>query len=244
MLTMASDAIHIEALGKSFERVTVLNDVTLRVRAGEIMALVGANGAGKTTLLEMLATVQLPTRGRATVGGYDLAGRGAQIRRIVGYCPAGTESFYPQLTGLANLEFFASLHGLAPHEARSRARIALATMGAAAVSDVKFQQCSAGMKQRLTIARALVADPQILLLDEPTRSLDAEARTEFHRWLRHSFAGARNGTVLLVTHDSDEVDACCDRIAVLEHGAIGAVRRTGGTPADAPARMSARSATA
>src|SRR5205807_3920759 len=90
------------ALPISFKNVSVLKDVTLRVRAGEIMALVGSNGAGKTTLLEMLATVQLPTSGRATVGGYDLVRQAGQIRRIAGYCPAGAESFYPQLTARAN----------------------------------------------------------------------------------------------------------------------------------------------
>src|SRR5947209_4953446 len=190
MLKMTGDAIRIEAIAKSFKTATVLKDITLRVRAGEIMALVGANGAGKTTLLEMLATVQLPTSGRAKVGGYDLIHQAAQIRRIVGYCPAGAESFYPQLTGRANLEFFAALHGLSPREARRRTHTVLETMGASAVGDVKFQQCSAGMKQRLTVARALIADPQILLLDEPTRSLDADARRELHRWLRHSFVGA------------------------------------------------------
>src|SRR5438105_3249186 len=220
MLKISGDGIRIEAIAKSFKNVSVLKDVTLRVRAGEIMALVGSNGAGKTTLLEMLATVQLPTSGRATVGGYDLVRQAGQIRRIAGYCPAGAESFYPQLTARANLEFFAALHGLSPHEARIRTREVLERMGASAVSEVKVQQCSAGMRQRLTVARALVADPQILLLDEPTRSLDADARREFHRWLRHTFVGTTNKSVLLVTHDPDEAQHVCDRVAELGDGTI------------------------
>src|SRR5207302_125075 len=120
----------------------------------------------------------------------------------------------------ANLEFFAALHGLSPHEARIRTREVLEMMGASAVSEVKVQQCSAGMRQRLTVARALVADPQILLLDEPTRSLDADARREFHRWLRHTFVGTTNKSVLLVTHDPDEAQHVCDRLAELGDGTI------------------------
>jgi ABC-2 type transport system ATP-binding protein len=224
MLNMLGDAIRIEAIAKSFANAPVLRDVTLRVRVGEIMALVGPNGSGKTTLLEILATLQLPTAGRATIGGFDVVRQAGQIRRIVGYCAAGAESFYPQLTGRVNLEFFAALHGLSPQEARTRTCTVLETMGASEVGDVAVQRYSAGMKQRLSLARALLADAPILLLDEPTRSLDADARCEFHRLLRQTLAGATNKAVLLVTHDPNEASAVCDRVAVLSGGAIARVR--------------------
>jgi ABC-type multidrug transport system ATPase subunit len=220
MLKMPGDAIHLEAMVKSFRNLSVLTDVTLRVRVGEMVAIVGSNGAGKTTLLEILATLQLPTSGNATVGGFDLVSQAEQIKRIVGYCPAGAESFYPQLTGRANLEFFAALNGLSPHEATTRTRVVLEMMGASEVSEVVVQRCSAGMKQKLNLARALLADAPILLLDEPTRSLDAAARHAFYRLLRETLVGARNKTVLLVTHDPNEASAVCDRRAVLSGGAI------------------------
>lgn len=238
MLKMPGDAIRLEAIGKSFSNVTVLKDVTLRVRAGEILALVGSNGAGKTTLLELLATVQLPTSGRATVGGFDLVGQAEQIKRIVGYCPAGADSFYPQLTGRANLEFFAALYGLSPQGARTRTRAVLEMMGVLEVGDVVVQRYSAGMKQKLNLARALLGDAPILLLDEPTKSLDADARREFHGLLRR-LAGAMNTTVLLVTHDPDEARAVCDRVALLSGGAIARASTVDAATAPAPARSAA-----
>jgi ABC-2 type transport system ATP-binding protein len=224
VLNIPGDAIRIEAIAKSFANVPVLQDVTLRVRVGEIMALVGSNGSGKTTLLEILATLQLPTAGRATVGGFEVGRQARQIRRIVGYCAAGAESFYPQLTGRANLEFFAALHGLSPQEARTRTSTVLKAMGTSAVGDVAVQRYSAGMKQRLSLARALLGDAPILLLDEPTRSLDGDARCEFHRFLRQTLVGTLNKTVLMVTHDSNEASAVCDRVAVLSGGTIARVR--------------------
>jgi ABC-2 type transport system ATP-binding protein len=238
MLKMPGDAIRLEAIGKSFGCVTVLKDVTLRVRAGEILALVGSNGAGKTTLLELLATVQLPTSGRAIVGGFDLVDQADQIKRIVGYCPAGAESFYPRLTGRANLEFFAALYGLCPPEARTRTRAVLDMMGVAEAGEVVVQRYSAGMKQKLNLARALLPDAPILLLDEPTISLDTDARRQLHGLLRH-LAGAANTTVLLVTHDAAEAHAVCDRVALLNGGAIARVRTVEAATALHSARLAA-----
>jgi ABC-2 type transport system ATP-binding protein len=242
MLKMPGDAIRLEAIVKSFRNLSVLTDVTLRVRVGEIVALVGSNGAGKTTLLEILATLQLPTSGRATVCGFDLVSQAEQIKRIVGYCPAGAESFYPQLTGRANLEFFAALNGLAPHEARTRASAVLEMMGGLEVSEVMLQRYSAGMKQKLNLARALLGDAPMLLLDEPTRSLDADARHKFYRLLRQTLAGAMNKTVLLVTHDPNEASAVSDRVAVLSGGAIARVSTADDGPLTGATLVPARSA--
>lgn len=223
MLKMAGDAIHLEAIGKSFGTVTVLKDVTLRVRVGEIMALVGPNAAGKTTLLELLATVQLPTSGRGMVCGLDLVDQSQQIKRMVGYCPAGAESFYPQLTGRANLEFFAALGGLSPRETRKRTHAVLKMLGALEIGELIVQRYSAGMKQKLNLARALMADASILLLDEPTRSLDPDARRDLYRLIRQTLVDGLNKTVLLVTHDLNEAGAICDRAALLSGGTIARV---------------------
>ena len=234
-----NNLIRLQAIAKSFPashlrrrlqrrdagstKLEVLRDVTLQVRAGEVMALVGSNGAGKTTLLEILATVQLPTSGSAIIGGYDLVRQSEHVRQIVGYCPANSNSFYPRLTGQANLEFFAALNGMSPNEARLRTRTVLGAIGGSDLRDVVFQRYSTGMKQKLALARALLADPLILLLDEPTRSLDPFAQGQFHDVLRRSVVGALNKTVLLVTHNLSEAETVADRVALLGRGTIAGV---------------------
>ena len=243
---MTGDAISLVAIRKSFPtasragvwrrgdtgRLEVLRDVTLQLRAGEIMGLVGSNGAGKTTLLEILATTQLPTGGSGLVGGYDLVARAGSIRRIIGYCPAGSDSFFPRLTCAANLEFFAALKELSPRDARLRIRNVLEMIRATELTNLIFQRCSAGMKQKLSLARALLADPPILLLDEPTRSLDPASRRELQELLRLTLAGAQRKTVLLVTHDLQESGRLCDRVALLRNGCIAGIWPAAHVPAD------------
>jgi ABC-2 type transport system ATP-binding protein len=187
------------------------------------MGVIGPNGAGKTTLLEIVATLQLPTSGSATIGGLDLVTHAEGVKRLVGYCPSDSESFYPRLTGRANLEFFAALDGLSPREARSRVEAVLGTIRAAELADARFQQCSAGMKQKLGLARALLADPPILLLDEPTRSLDPGSQRQFHVLLRHTLADRSGKTILIVTHSLREAERVCDRVALLRDGEIAVV---------------------
>lgn len=227
--------IHLDGIAKSYRasgsrfglrgrpaarEVVVLEEVTLQVRRAEILGLVGPNGAGKTTLVEILATLQLPTGGTATVAGLDVVRQAAEVRRRIGYCPAGPDSFYPRLTVRRNLEFFAALSELSPGAARGRVREVLEMVDASKVADVVFQQVSAGMRQRLALARALVADPPVLLLDEPTRSVDVEARRRLHALLRDRLAAEQGKTVLLVTHDMSEAEAVCDRVARLRDGRI------------------------
>jgi ABC-2 type transport system ATP-binding protein len=234
------DAICLAAIAKSFQRPVdrllgrslartgtepVLRDITLRVCRGEIMGLVGSNGAGKTTLLEILATVQLPTGGSGVVGGYDLLTESLNIRRIIGYCPASDGGFYPTLTGQANLEFFGALGGLSPRDAAERAEAVLDVVGGSGLGLSVFQRFSAGMRQKLALARALVADPPILLLDEPTRSLDPSTQTEFHHLLRRVLVETMGKTILLVTHDRREMHALCNRVACLRGGIIAGVGR-------------------
>lgn len=244
---LAGDVIRLRAITKSFptsrallrlsrrqdrSRVEVLENVTLQVRAGEIMGLVGSNGAGKTTLLEILATVQRPTSGGALVGGYDLVAEADAVKRLVGYCPSTSESFYPRLTGGANLEFFAALHGMSPREARSRTDRVLEMIRATELRGVIFQRCSAGMKQKIGLARALLADPPILLLDEPTRSLDPASQRELQDLLRRTLVDALKKTVLLVTHNLTEAEQICDRIALLRNGTVAGVWSADHLPAE------------
>ena len=222
-MTEATDAIRLHSISKRFRTIgagrDVLRGITLQVRRGEIFGVIGLNGSGKTTLLEIVAAAQLPSSGRGTVAGYDLLSQPERVRATVGYCPANLESFYPRLTGKANLEFFAALRNMSPSEAVSQSREILAVINASELSDTLFQRYSTGMKQKLSLARALLGGPAVVLLDEPTRSLDPTARREFQDLLRR-IADAGQTSIVLVTHNLDEARRICDRVALLEDGSI------------------------
>jgi ABC-2 type transport system ATP-binding protein len=198
----------------------VLKGVSLQVYEGEVLGLLGPNGAGKTTLMEILSTLLLPTSGQATIGGYDVVREAKQARRALSYCPSTSGDFYPRLTGMQNLEFFALLNNLPPREARSRIQKVLTLIALDGGNPAHFQRYSEGMKQRLTIARALLTDPKVLLLDEPTRGLDPVSQGEIRRFLRERVVAQLGKTVLLVTHSLSEAEHVCDRLAILHRGQI------------------------
>jgi len=206
----------------------VLRNINLEIFTGEVLGLLGANGAGKTTFLEILSTLLLPTGGRAQVGGYELVRQAAQVRKIVGYCPCASQSFYPRLTGLGNLEFFALLNNIPPRTARDKIEELLDLVGVDGARNARFQFYSDGMKQRLSLARTLLTDPDVLLLDEPTRSLDPLLQHEICRFLRDTLVEKLGKTVLLVTHNLAEAEDVCDRVAIMREGMIVSV----GTPAE------------
>jgi len=213
----------------------VLRGVSLEVYRGEALGLLGPNGAGKTTLLEILCTLLLPTGGQASVGGYDVVREARQVRKVVSYCPSASDNFYPRLTGMANLEFYALLNNLSPQEARRRIPTVLNLVELDASRDVAFQRYSEGMKQRLALARALLTDPELLLLDEPTRSLDPVLQQEIRKFVREQVVAKLGKTVLLVTHSLLEAEQVCDRLAILHRGQIVSlgtpeeIKRAGGT---------------
>ena len=197
----------------------VVRDVRCEVRAGECFGLLGPNGAGKTTLFKMLATLVLPDAGTATVGGFDLVRDAAEVRRLLTPVIADERSLYWRISARENLRLFASLHGL--HGAAASGRIAelLATVELED-SPKMVGMFSSGMKQRLLIARALISRPRILLLDEPTRSLDPVSARALREFLRTEIAGRQGCTILLATHSTEEALELCDRVAVLDRGRI------------------------
>ena len=241
---MNATAISVEGLTKTFPRPgllpgvlprrfapsgqPVLKGVALDVATGEIVGLLGPNGAGKTTLLEILATLLLPDGGRGEVGGYDLLRQAAQVRTAISYCAASVQAFYPQLSGLENLEFFAALNDIPRRKTPPRIREALDCVGINGAAFKKVQCYSEGMKQRLALARVLLTGAPVLLFDEPTRSLDVDAQREFWRLLRETLVARLGKTVLLVTHSVAEAKAVCDRVAILDDGRIARV----GAPAE------------
>lgn len=207
--------IKINSLVKSYGLNPVLRGVNLHVRPGEFVTLVGANGAGKTTLLRIVASLLQPGDGQVLVGGWPLPDHADKVRRYIGMV-SHHPLLYGDLTAAENLKFFARLYGLDDEEARVDR--ALRTVGLAARQRDPVRTFSRGMTQRLTIARATLHEPDVLLLDEPYTGLDREAAALLDDLLRGE--AARGRTILMITHDLVHGLNVCDRIVVLSRGKI------------------------
>jgi len=197
-----------------------LAGISFTVQRGEAAAIVGHNGAGKSTLLRILATLILPTRGQALLGGCDVEQDGAGARAKLGYHTGGDEGFYTRLTGRQNLEFFASMNNLAGGEVAGRITAIAERLGIVKDLDRQVRTLSTGMTHRLGLARALLHGPEVLLLDEPTRSLDPLGAAEFRRLLKEDLVGKRGTTLLFASHTLAEVEEIADRVIVLDHGEL------------------------
>jgi len=202
-----------------------LQDVSLTARPGEVMVLAGPNGSGKTTLLKLVSTMLLPDAGNVTVEGMDTRLAGDEVRRTVGFAVANERSFFPRLTASENLELFGALEDLVRSERRQRIAWTLEATGLAAARDTLVMKFSSGMYQRLGIARALLKQPRVLLLDEPTRSLDVHGAE--HLWQVFRQIAAEGCTVLLATHSFEEAAALGNEIVVLVRGEVRARERIG-----------------
>ncbi len=200
--------------------VEALADVSFRVGPGAISAVLGANGAGKTTLLKILATLLRPTAGSVSLDGADAARSAAQCRARLGYCGAVERSFYHRLSGRENLWFFGRLQNLPRSRLRLRIEECLTLFRLSDKGDQRFAQYSTGMQQLLGLARALLHSPSILLLDEPTRSLDPYNAEQYRVLLREVLARQLNMTVLLATHNFAEAEQIADRVIFLHQGRV------------------------
>ena len=213
------EGIVAEGLVKSFGPVRALDGVSLAVGAGQVVGLLGPNGAGKSTLLRILGTTVLPDEGTARVGGFDVTvEEGQDARRSAGLVLGDERAWYLRLSGRENLRFFAALEGLGRREAVGRTDELLGAFGLVEAGGRAVQGYSAGMRAKLALARALLADPPVLLLDEPTRSLDPVAAVEFRELARGLADEGR--AVLLTTHDLHEAAAVADRVVVLSEGRV------------------------
>jgi ABC-type multidrug transport system ATPase subunit len=205
-----------------FEKPTALAlaGVSFEVREGEALALLGANGAGKSTLLRILATLLIPTRGTARLGGYDAVRQPKEVRRKLGYHAGTDHGFYARLTGRENLRFFGRLNHLSSASTKQRISQLAEQFRLTEALDRQVRTLSSGTVQRLSLARALVHQPSVLLLDEPTRSLDAIAAMEFRRFLKKEIVQGAGTSLLFASHTLPEVELLADRIAVIDRGRL------------------------
>ena len=200
------------------ERFLAVDGIDLTVESGEIFGILGPNGAGKTTTMRMLATLLEPTRGEARVLGIDVREHPREVRARLGAMLSGERSLYWKLTARENLEYFAALYHVPPRDTRARIDAALAGVKLADRSEDYVERFSTGMRQRLALARALLPDPPLVILDEPTVGLDPQSARDLRDRVRD--LGRQGRTVLLTTHYMEEADQLCDRIAIIDHGRI------------------------
>jgi ABC-2 type transport system ATP-binding protein len=197
-----------------------LRGVSFSVAPGEVLALVGANGAGKSTLLRILTTLLLPTRGRAWVGGADVAREPARVLRQLGFHGGSDASFYARLSAQENLRLFATLNNIQSHDANRRVAHLSELLHLGPVLNQQVRTLSTGTVHRLGLARALLHQPSVVLLDEPTRSLDPLAASEFRRFLRDEVVRRQGATVLFASHTPAEVEQLAGRVALLHSGKL------------------------
>jgi ABC-2 type transport system ATP-binding protein len=211
-----------EMLRHPFHRAlnTAVDGLSCEIFSGELFGLLGPNGAGKTTIFKMLSATTTPDSGTATVLGYDAVRQPAKVRRLVSCVYANERTLYWRLSAWENLRLWASLNNLHGAEGRARIEEVLRTVDLSDTGEKLVAMFSTGMRQRLLIARALLSQPKLLLLDEPTRSLDPISARSFRQLLRHITSEGDGCTVMLATHNSEEAMELCDRVAVLDHGRL------------------------
>jgi len=195
-----------------------LDGVSFTAASTEVVALLGPNGSGKTTALKLISTMLLPDGGSVRVGGFDSLRDSGKVRRQVGIAVATERSFFPRLSARENLVFFAALDEVPRRERMRRIEEVLCITGLEEQADTLVMKFSSGVYQRLGLARALIKRPSVLLLDEPTRSLDAAATS--HLWTTIRGLADQDTTVFLATHNFAEAAALADRLLLLDHGVL------------------------
>ena len=216
---MEENVIHIRNLTKKFGDFTAVDHISFDVRRGEIFGFLGANGAGKTTAMRILCGLSRPTEGEGTVAGYDICSEQEKIKRNIGYM-SQKFSLYPDLTVRENIRLFGGIYGLKDRQIREKTDAVLDVLGMQSERDQFAGALPLGWKQKLAFSIAMVHDPGIIFLDEPTGGVDPETRRRF--WEMIYDAAERRVTVFVTTHYMDEAEYC-DRVSVMVDGRIAAL---------------------
>lgn len=204
----------------SSKAVVALNQISLTIATGEIFGLIGRNGQGKTTLIKSIASLLLPTHGSITVFDHDTNNDGQSVKSLIGLVSADERTFYGRLTGWQNLLFFARLYGMADTSARRRINELAEIFDFHPMLPRRFQELSSGNKQRMSLIRALLIDPPLILMDEPTRSLDPIAADELRRILHDELNVKQGKTIFITSHNLAEVETLCSRVGFLSRGEV------------------------
>jgi len=221
--------------GNGRKPVVAVDRVTFRVRRGEVFGILGPNGSGKSTLVRCIATLLIPDEGTITVFGHDVLREEMAVKRLINRVSVEA-SFFKKLTPMENLIYGARLYGLEPREARQRILEVMERLGLKREDVFRpMEEMSRGMQQKVAIARAFLTQPILLLLDEPTTGLDPRSKREVQAFVE-DLRDNHDATILLTTHDMQEADVLCDRVAILDEGQIVAL--------DTPAGLKARVARA
>ena len=201
-------------------QIPVLRGISLTVPEGDSFGILGVNGAGKTTLLKVLSGLMLANSGRVEIGGVDVT-RGSDLAHTsLMYISSEERTHYMRLSGWQNLDFYADLFEIPIKQKKSQINSLVELVGLSKDIDEKVIRYSSGMKQRLAIARGLLSDPDILLLDEPTRSLDPVGARDLWAFIREELMAVQNKTVILATHDMEEATVLCDTVEIIDGGTI------------------------
>ncbi len=201
--------------------VNAVDNLNLTIKKGELFGLLGPNGAGKTTLVKILCTLLPPDDGTATVNGFDVAKQQMRVKQSIGTIfSVGERGFFWRLSGYSNLEFFAAINNVPRSGRKQRIMEVLELVGLQEKAFDVFQKYSGGMKRKLALARALLADPPILLLDEPTTGLDVTSSRNIRDFIKNDLSKKHGKTVLYTTHYIEEVSQMCDRVGIMNKGKI------------------------
>jgi len=233
VVTSKESAIVIDNLTKRFEDVTAVDGLSLEVEKGELFGLLGPNGAGKTTTINVLCGLLEPTSGSVSVGGYDVRKKTDKVKELIGVCPQDTAVF-SHLTGRENVELFGNLHATQKEKLKKNADDLLRKMGLLEDAKRRVGKYSGGMRRRINLIMALVHDPEIAFLDEPTVGMDPQSRRAVWGFIKE--LKKRNKTVILTTHYMEEAEELCDRVGIIDYGKLIAL----GSPKQLKAKFRAK----
>jgi ABC-2 type transport system ATP-binding protein len=214
---MEKNAIAIDNLTKKFEDVTAVDGLSIEIEEGELFGLLGPNGAGKTTIINILCGLLRATSGSTRVAGYDVQKETEKVKELIGVCPQDTAT-YPYLTGKENVELFGNLYAMPKEKLRKNTDELLEKMSLKQDANRRLGKYSGGMKRRINLIMALVHDPKIAFLDEPTVAMDPQSRHAVWDFIRE-FKN-RGKTVILTTHYMEEAEELCDQVGIIDHGKL------------------------